>query len=81
MKITSATTAPPLSPAKSQETPPGLAKRDLELPPGIARKLEAGGELPAGIAKRFPIAPPTSEPITTPVEPAAASEGGVDILA
>ena len=81
MKITSTNTVPPASPGKSQETPPGLAKRDLELPPGIAKKVAAGGELPAGIAKRFPVTPPPSAPVPAPTEPSATPEGGVDILA
>ncbi len=54
----------------SKATPPGLARRDLELPAGIAKKLEHGGALPPGIAKRFPAAaepvtPPTTEVIPT----------------
>ena len=39
--------------------PPGLARRGLTLPPGISKKLESGGALPEGIAKRFP-------PVVTP---------------
>lgn len=81
MKISATATVPPPSPGKSQETPAGLAKRDLELPPGIARKLENGGEVPAGIAKRFPVTAPTSEPAPAPVEQGATPEGGIDILA
>lgn len=36
---------------KSDDLPPGLAKRD-SLPPGLSRKLEKDGTLPPGIAKR-----------------------------
>jgi len=49
----------------SKATPAGLARRDLELPPGIAKKLENGGVLPPGIARRFPAA---AEPVTPPTE-------------
>ena len=53
---------------KSAVVPPGLARRDLELPPGIAKKLDDGGVVPAGIAKRFPAA---TLPPEAPVEPSS----------
>jgi hypothetical protein len=48
---------------KSTAVPPGLARRGLTLPPGITKKLESGGALPEGIAKRFPapVTPALSE--------------------
>ena len=57
---------------KSADVPPGLARRDPALPPGIAKKVDDGGVVPAGIAKRFPaaIVPPEA-----PVDPS--SDGGV----
>jgi hypothetical protein len=50
------TTSLPSSSGKSTAVPPGLANRDLELPPGITKKLANGGNVPPGIAKRFPAA-------------------------
>jgi len=55
-------TTPLPSPDKSKDVPPGLARRGLDLPPGIAKKLENGGTVPEGIAKRFPAATPTPGP-------------------
>ena len=49
---------------KSTAVPPGPARRGLTLPPGITKKLESGGALPDGIAKRFP-APATPTPSVT----------------
>ena len=40
----------------SDLVPPGLARRGLDLPPGIAKKLQNSGEVPPGIAQRFPAA-------------------------
>ena len=69
--IGSAAPAQLTSPGKSKAVPPGLARRELDLPPGITKKLEAGGTMPPGIAKRFPSATvqpvdPQSSPETSP---------------
>lgn len=91
---TSATPAATPTPGKSRELPPGLARRELELPPGIAKKVDNGGALPTGIARRFaapapvtqlpPSAPATgTAPASTSVEPtadAALTPGGGETL-
>jgi hypothetical protein len=86
MHISSTGPAAPVqipAPGSSKVVPPGLARRGLDLPPGIAKKLDAGGTMPAGIARRFPAATvqpgasvePSSSPETSPPTPGTAPDG------
>ena len=69
--LRSAVAAQPATLGKSNEVPPGLAKRDPGLPPGIAKKLANGGIMPPGIAKRFPAPTPSEAPPTDSADSSA----------
>ena len=60
----------------SSVVPPGLERRGLDLPTGIAKKLEKGGEVPPGIAHRFPAATtPTTDSSATGTSAEAPADG------
>jgi hypothetical protein len=62
--------------ANDKAVPPGLTRRGLTLPPGISKKLESGGALPEGIAKRFP---PVVTPTPSETAPEMPAPGGAQL--
>lgn len=60
---------------KTHGVPPGLERRHLDLPPGIAKKIDAGGEAPTAILRRFQGAEP-SAPDESPDSPDLSAKGG-----
>ena len=58
---------------RSQTTPPGLEQRGLSLPPGQTHRPD-GNEIPAGIAKRFPIPAPPPAPQAVEIAPSEATD-------